>query len=466
MLIKVIMSQKILLWINGALAIAVFLSLLLFFISNSSQASDFKQPPVFKQKTNLPRHSFQLSDAAYKQIKDPVLNLEFKEPNLSLPDIRPLINYYGKNKRPDASPTNQNLYFSLGDPKAIISLKSGENVYLIRNEQTKAFQLSPKNQPTSLWIVASPLGKEASIDVYMKGVEDTIVREPNERAKFKVVEKPIPLQTSTPWSLGPNKVDGTLLLKQKAKWNGPDLFLTLYGGPEYEEMQGKQRISFGEGEDQYSLFVAAGDVLIWKDDHWQVPQKGENTQAFPLLEVKKVDDRILSTELWDADGKTKIPLNMIKTHDPIPNIDFSKSFQFMGARTKIHFMFKIDEKREIVAPGDWFVMIDGRWQKVKKSKDIDQIVQRELAGPLLILDSITQQGNKGFRGKLFNGTHSEMVEIEIPLIPKPKTDVPRKSSEEILQELERVKGNLKADQEENEKPQQEAPANRSEIREL
>lgn len=443
------MSQRILLWINGVLAAAFFLLLVFFLISNLTHASDLQQEPVFKKKTTLPRHSFQLSDTAYKQIKAPVLNLEFKEPNLSLPDIRPLLNYYGKNKRPDASETNQNLYFSIGDPKKIIPLRSGEKVYLVRNAQNKTFQISPKDQPTALWFVAKPTGKNASIEVFMRGVENAIIQEPTDRAKFEVAEKPIPLQTGSIWTLGPNRVDGTLLLKQKAKWNGPDLFLTIYGGPEYEAIQGKQRINFGEGEDRYSLFVAPGDTLIWKNDRWQMPISGENTQAFPLLDVKKVDERILSTELWDADGKTKIPLNMIRSHDPIPNIDFSKSFQFMGARTKIHYMFKIDEKREIVGPGDWFVMIDGKWQKIKKSKDIDQIVERELEGPLLILDAISQQGSKVLKGKLFNGTHSEMVEIEIPLIPKAK-EGPRKSPEEMIQELERVKENLKIENGESE----------------
>lgn len=435
------MSQRLFLWINGVLALAIVLSFLLFtlFLSRSSQ--NLRQPEIIPILAALPKNPFQLPSTAYTQIEGPFLHLEFKEPNLSLPDLKPFLTYYGMNRRPDAS--GKNLFFAAGDPKKIVSIKSGEKLYLKHNPEARSFEISPQNQPSSVWITAIPSGKDAAIQVHLTGVGGEIITEPKERARFQISEKPVPLQANI-WMIGTHRADGTLLFKQKAKWHGRDLFLDLYGGADYQNIQGKQRLIFGDDENQYSLFAAPGDFFIWKDNRWQVPEKDEDTLSFPLIEIKKVDERVLSAELWDTEGKAKIPLNIIRSLDPLPSIDLSKSFQFQGARTKIHYMFQIDGRREIVGPGDWFIQLDGKWQKIKRSKDIDQILDREMIGPLLILDAAVQPDGKFLQGKLFNASHTEMTEVALPLTPQAKGEAI--SNEEKMRILNEAREELKSPQ--------------------
>lgn len=406
-------------WINGSLLIAVSLFGLLAFLSYSFMRVDLKQPPVIKQARVYPKSSFELPRTSYEQIQAPTIDLQYSEPNISLPDLRNILQYFGTNRRPDASISNQVLYFSIGDSKDIFPVKNNEPVYLAKNPQTQAYQISSKTE--DLWFIARPSGKSAIVTVQAKGVDSSTVNEPRERSSFILSEKPIPLQISPTWYIGDYKVDGTLLLRQRAKWYGEDLFLTLYGGQDLQGLQGKQKIQFGEGEETYPLFISAGDLFIWKDNRWMKSNEEEKTENYPLFEVKKVDERLINFELWDVAGKRKLTLNLIKSIDPIPKVNLENSFQFLGARTKVHYMFNVDGKREIVAPEDWFIFLDNKWQKIKKAKEVDQIANNELFAPLIIFDRIHEQGSiKVLSGKLFNASKSSSVDIEINLSSTPK----------------------------------------------
>lgn len=146
------MQQRYFLWLNGILAVAVVCALLSFFLFKGTRTAGYVQPPISPPTKILPKSAFHLKEKDYEKIKAPFLDLNFVEPNLSLPDLRNLLTYYGTNKRPDASAAAQKMYFSLGNAKDAIALNSGEKVYLVRNEQTNSFKLSPQNKPTALWI--------------------------------------------------------------------------------------------------------------------------------------------------------------------------------------------------------------------------------------------------------------------------------------------------------------------------
>src|SRR5690606_33483591 len=98
--------------------------------------------------------------------------------------------------------------------------------------------------------------RKGAIRAFMKNESGEIVRTPPVNAEFILDQKDvIPFNRPTNWEVGKFKVDGTLFSRQKAKWWGPDKFLQMHGGPEYEEKSSKQRIEFGEGADAYTVYL-------------------------------------------------------------------------------------------------------------------------------------------------------------------------------------------------------------------
>lgn len=394
-------------------SVIALLAALAFFYSRSAET--LEQPKIAEKVDLAPKNAFQQNQQAYQKIQEPALSLQFTEPNIPLPDLRNVLNYYGSNKRPDADPKNSKLYLSLGDPKAIFSLQPKSPLYLIRDKGTRKLSLSPNNAETPLWIAATPLPSGVRIEVKMIGVNGKVTAEPKEFSAFTLTEKPAPPQTPGA-ALGKWRADGALLARQKARWVGHDLFLRDHGGETFEPESKRQRLDFGDENERYSVFVQPNEFLIWKDDRWQRPAPEENTRDYPLLAVKKMDEKLMNLELWDKEGKSKVTYNLIKSNDPIPKIDVARDFQFIGARTKIHFMFNVGGKREIVGPEDWFLLGPDGWQKLSKVKDIDDYVNGDLRGVLLVIDSIgLSQREKVLKGSLYNNTRSDVAEVEIPL---------------------------------------------------
>lgn len=417
---------------NFVIAAICLLFLASFFGIKAMQIKEsaLQQPQIVEKIKAPPSHSFQLGKEAYQEIKSDFLDLNHALPNLSLPDLKNILTYYGVNKRIDADPLAKKLAFSFGDPKQIFTVENDKPTYLVRNGSK--FSLSPNNASTSLWFKAKAQSTTAQIELSIEGIDGGISQEPRDRAFFTLAEKPL-LSQSLSWNLGKFRVDGTILLKQKAKWFGPDRFLEQHGGEEYASFQGKQRIDFGEGDEIYSVFVSPGDILIWKEDRWQNAKPGKESRDFPVLEIKKVEERLLSGELWDKEGRSKTVLNLLRSQETFPPQDLSKDFAFLGARTKVHFMFNLNSNREIVGVSDWFLLGDDGWQKLKKVRDVDAYIARKIKGPLLVINSIgADPQNRVLHGTLYNASRSEMRDVQIPLVmhPKDKKEEATKATED------------------------------------
>lgn len=404
-------------WINsGLVVVSLFILLLFLFSSLFFVNPHFEQPKVSKKTSLLPKNAFQRSKESYKQFVGPVFTLNEVAPDLLLPDLRSQINYFGINQRPDSTKETQQLYFSIGDAKNVHSAKPGEKIYLSKKKGTRGFTLSPNNIPTPLWFVATPQAKGVLIDVFLLGIKNQRVTEPRDRVQFFLPEKKLPAENAA-WNIGNQKVDSTLLFRQKASWRGEDLFLKLHGGQEFNHTINKQRIDFAEGEEgHYFIFAAPGDYFIWKNNQWRAPNEKESTENFPLLSVRKVDERTLTLEVWAVGGKSKMPLTLVRLPDPMLNQEaVLHSFEFLGARTKVHFMFNVDGVREIVGPGDWFILLNGKWKKMKKAKDVDLYAEGNLIGSLLVINKEQPFNDRKLSAQLFNASRTNMVEIDLPL---------------------------------------------------
>jgi hypothetical protein len=303
----------------------------------------------------------------------------------------------------------------------VVSTPPGDKLYLIydRKSTSGRYGFSPQNEKTSLWIEGTPIDNEVQIQVILENDKGEKIIEPEAFAQFRLPEKEFIRYAGTSWEIGSFRVDGTLLARQKARWCGVDRFLEQHGGEDYQQNIGKQRIDFGENDDLYSVFVKAGDCLIWDQNHWKVVPPGEESLGYPLLIVKKIDERLLTFELWDIEGKGKILLNLLKSTEPW-TVQTAQSlqhvFKFVGARTRTQCVFEINRQRVILRPSDWLLLTPKGWKKLSTEEDIDNYVKRKLSGTLFVFEGISRKDERQIMlGTLYSPSRNDCQAIELAL---------------------------------------------------
>lgn len=374
------------------------------------------------KECGLPKGAFEFDEEMYKKIGEPSLSLQQAPLALQLPDLRQQLVYYGKNGRPDAQEQNTLLHFTWGNGnKNVVSIPPKERGYLIfdRKSTPPRYAFSPNNEKTSLWIEAQPVDNEVEINVALENEKGERVVEPEAYAQFRLPEKEFIRFGGTTWELGSYRVDGTILARQRARWNGVDRFLENHGGAEYSNVEGRHRIDFGENDELYSVFVKIGDCLIWNQNRWVVVEPGKNSLGHPLLVIKKVDEKLMTLELWDVEGKGKITLNLLKTVEPWSGNHtqlLQSAFKFVGARTRTQCVFEISGQRMNLKPSDWMLMTPKGWKKLSTEDEIDQFVKRKITGALFVFEGVSRKDERQMmKGTLYSPARNESVAIEIPL---------------------------------------------------
>lgn len=409
------------LWLSGCLiggSVLLGVATGWFWLKSSSP---IKLCNLQSKNCSLPKNSFELPSIAYEQINGDLLALEQTPFKLQIPDLRQQIVYHGKNGRLDSQKNNTLLHFSLNGNKTIFSLTPGHKLYLIydRTSLPNHYILSPENEKTNLWIEAKSNDQEVELAVKLENDQGELIKEPESHATFKLPEKELIKQGIAPWEIENWRVDGTLLARQRARWFGPDRFLEHHGGAEYQEMAIKHRLDFGENEEVYSVFVKPGDCLIWNNHQWQVILPGEESLNYPLLVVKKIEERLMNFELWDVEGKRKVVLNLLRSNEPwmAQNSEILKAlFKFVGARTRTQYVFEINHERVVLSPSDWVLQTPKGWKKLLTEEEIDNYVKRKTIGTLFVFEKIFRKEERQImKGVLYNPARNEFQEIELAL---------------------------------------------------
>lgn len=413
------MLKKWLDLLNLAVAGVAVLFLLLGVLFLLLRPSELPVSETVPPPRKLPKAGFVQPKEAYDAIGEPFLSLEFTPMSMRLPDLKKYLVYYGKNGRPDAIADKTLLHFAFTGNKSVTPVAPGERLYVSydRKSTPPQYIFSPRNAPTQLWIEAESEGSEATIDVTLESEDGEEIRVPEENAHFTLPEKEfIRTGGGSTWELGKNRVDATLLARQKARWYGIDQFMARHGGSEYGDIASKQRIDFGEGDETYSVYVGVNDILIWDGERWRNGKPGKASLGKPLMLVKKVDDRLMSLELWDPEGKGKIYLNLLKSSDTPPQPNIIQAFKFVGSRTRTQFAFEINKERVLLSPKDWLVQTKTGWIKLVTPQDIDNFVDRKITGPLFVFDAVERREDKQYlKGTIFNSSRTDMISVEIPL---------------------------------------------------
>ena len=411
----------------------------------------FKRPAAItcthppSKECGLPKGAFELAEQAYHQVGVTLFALQEAPPTMQLPDLRQQLIYYGKNGRPDAQSTHTLLHFSLNGNKTVVSTPPGEKLYLVydRKSTPGRYGFSPQNEKTSLWIEGDPVDNEVQIQVTLENDKNEKIIEPEAFARFRLPEKEFIRYAGTNWEIGTFRVDGTLLARQRARWFGVDRFLKDHGGDDHNLNMNKQRVDFGEKDDLYSVFVNSGDCLIWDQNHWKAVTPGEESLESPLLTVKKIDERLMTFELWDVEGKGKILLNLLKSAEPwgVQNAQsLQNMFKFVGAHTRTQCIFEINHERVILRPSDWLLLTPKGWKKLSTEEEIDDYVKRKLSGTLFVFDGISRKDERQIMtGTLYSPARNDCQSIELALQargPKPSHSKESKQTTEAKEEEE------------------------------
>lgn len=433
-------------WLSYTALIGFALAALLLVVAGfsylfrTSEIYVSNEPPKVKV---LPINGFAQGKEAYEAIGKDLLTLKFTPPKMELPDLRKLLTYYGPNARPDAHIDSNAVYFSLVNNKGMAPIAEEEKLYLLydRNEKPPRYVFSPANSATTLWIEAEPGKEAATVYVNMVNEEGEIVSSPSDRAEFVLPQKEMTrIARGEPWQVGDQKVDGTLLARQKAKWYGNDRFFEKHGGEEYVSAAQKQRIDFGESDSAYSVFLSDGDILYWDGSKWSQAEPGPETIGKPLMQLKKMTDRILTFELWNEDGSQKMALNVLKSQERWSPEQLRDSFRFISARTRSQYIFEVGKERMTLSPRDWLVKTENGWEKLDTVEEIDDFVERKIQGPLFVFDGVEKKEDRQVLvGTLFNASRTEMKQIELD-IPQSNVTVIRlpKGSPEAMSSSMRV----------------------------
>ncbi len=406
-------------WINfGIIGLAAFLLVCALSIT-ISRPSEIVATDLATIKKTPPVSSFAMSKQACDAIGKAALDLKFTPVTLQIPDLKNHLLYYGKNGRPDAPTDNPVLHFAIAvNPTVAASVNDGGKLYLLYDKKKipPQYVFSSNNEVTPLWIEPTVQGSEAIVKVNIRNENGELMNEPEVNSVIRLPEKENRANAGKPWDIGKQRVDGSLLARQKARWMGPDVFLEKHGGPEYKELQSKQRLDFADEENPYSVYVGINDSLVWDKDRWIVAQPGANTLNMPLMIVKKIEERLMNFELWDIGGKSKVILNLVKSNEPWTQAAVEGKFKFLGARTKSQYIFEVDGKRILLSPKDWLLQTPLGWKKLITAKDIDDFVERKTVGILFICDGLERkEGKQVLKGNFFNSARTEIHPIDLPV---------------------------------------------------
>ncbi|MDB6081499.1 MAG: hypothetical protein JWO53_771 [Chlamydiia bacterium] len=393
-------------------------------------------PPV-PPKNSTPEipFAFKCSPEAYNAIGEPFLYLTKGIFTSKLPDLRPLLVSYGINCRPDSSKEKAQLLIGIRGQLPPASVKLEEKVYLKHDPRPGVHRwgFSENNTPTAIWIEAEVKDNQIVVRLKMKDSQGKIIKEPHELSNFALPEIPLPQNGvyAFNWQVGADKVDATLLTRQKAKWFGQDLFLQNYGGDEFTFARGRERIEFGEGASQHVIFAKEGDIFVYTNDMWQSVEAGPESHGKPLLQVKKVSEQSISFILWDPEGKHKVPLELFRTPEQPLNPN-SFAIKLLGARTRQDWIAEIAGKRTLLRTDDWLLWNAGKCERLLSNQQINEYLSGQLRGELIILEGTEKINNElcliGYR---FNEYRTKFTPICIPLY---KTLDSMKDSKERKQE--------------------------------
>jgi hypothetical protein len=408
----------------GLIGLSIFLILLgvIGFFSRSNEELLFENRVI---NIPPPKNSFQQLSEAYESIGNPAFSITLAPLRVELPKLADQLLYFGKNTRPDVGESDSLIHIGLKTFSVtgiIAGIELGKPLYLTYLEsggtagKEGQFEFSPSNKQTGLWVVFETEAEgQIKGKSFLRDEAGNMITTPEENHTFVLEEKPMNRFTGRGWELGGNRVDSALLARQKGRWFGQDKFLEIHGGESYAYALGREKIDIGEAPASYSFYLKEGEYVVWTEEKWSTPKKGANTQSLPLLQLIKVDPRVLKFDLWGPDGRAKISLSLPRSRSLLPTRGFATEFRLIGARTHKQAIVEINKNRTILKQDDWLVLSETEgWKKITTSKEVDDYVSQSTKAMMMVIDSMEKrEGEFVVKGHIFTPSRADVKYFEM-----------------------------------------------------
>jgi len=336
--------------------------------------------------------------------------------SFELPDLRGMLFFYGINRRPDASEDKKLLFIGIKGTQEVYFVQSDECTYLSQDPAIlNRWQVVKDTTKTPLWATFKPVENKVFVSLSMHDEKKQIVETPDHLHHFFLdeIQAAMPRTGIENWFIEDMRVDASLLLKQKAVWYGKDEFLNRVGIDEYQEYIDKERLQFFDGVSPYYCYVSEGSCLVFEDGRWVVVDPSEQTRTLSLLVVRKVDERVMSFDLWSPEGRYKYSYDLPRSQKA--EFDPSRfNIRLVGARSKKEWIVTIGGKRTTLLLDDWLLFKGDEWEKITTEEKLDDYIRGDLTGYLLILEGTEKLSNENcLIGTLIDDTRSRKTPVAI-----------------------------------------------------
>lgn len=313
----------------------------------------------------------------------------------------------GYNTRPDQQ-SSVVIAFSLNKGKKSFTAKNEELIFLEESKEGLAYS----EKKTALWIQPILLTNGAILIKVSRQFHST-----EQNAEFISSSSGL-LQMSN---------DDFMQQLQNSSYLSFDLLIQHYGGPRFAGWEEKGTLKCMDQMQSYACFVSEADLLVFKDQRWQVASLATKTQGLPLARVKKLLPQQMQLEVWDEKGfcssLIEIPLQKKTSKRTKIEIPFTK----IRMRSSTQISCSLGKKRLFLKQGDWLFKTPSGWYRLDKPRDIEDYVYHRLIAEVFIFDAIVKEKGCCFmKGTLFDETRMQMQQVQLPIQTEKKETKMRK----------------------------------------
>lgn len=312
----------------------------------------------------------------------------------------------GYNTRPDQS-LQTLIAFSLDKGKHSFISQNGEVIFLEEGQEG----LTYSEKKTGLWIQPILLDNSA---VLIKAFRQSQVAE--QSAEFIASCASDAMQVAE---------DDSIKQLQNGTYFNCDLLIQHYGGVEFAAWKEKGVLKCINQNGSYACFVSEADLLVFKEDEWQVASTEIKTQGLPLAQVKKLSPQQLQLRVWNDKGFYSHIIEIPLKQKDRKKLDIPFARVRMRSPTRVS--CSLEKKRFFLKQGDWLFKGPSGWHRLSKPKDIERFLYHRLAVEVFIFDAIVkEQGCFFMKGALFDETRMQMQRIHLPVQAEKKETKMRK----------------------------------------
>jgi len=389
---------RLILWISAG-SVSLVAGFVLLFGHRSELISEGPAASHIKEELHL------------EELGKGALSLHPLKKSSLVPDLSREILVLARSSRPDCDPGEGAFLLSTKSNSQSRVVAPGEQIFLEcqnNGSEDPIYRFTDKR--TALWIRPMTGGQE---DVC---IEVGFFSPSKQSESFLEEVAQVLVQPVRSSSSKEKKETSIFSSIRQAKWWGSDSLLKQYGGAEYREMMGKQKIEIPAENGSEFYFLAAGDYLQWQEGSWQKTSLSTTVAGAPLAQVKNVTPKTLAIEVWDEKGfyPQLIHLELQAPNKTAQKNDLNSSS--IRLRSSSQVACTLGKRRFILKEGDWLLKVGKSWRNLRRSKDVESCLQHRLRGELFIFDSIEKQQGKYFlKGHLFDEMRTQMTPISLPI---------------------------------------------------